>query len=72
MIVAYPAGGANDIVARTVGQKMTELLGQPIVVDNRSGAENVIAVASGQIDMYFSSVALLLPLLEVRTSFLRK
>jgi tripartite-type tricarboxylate transporter receptor subunit TctC len=42
VIVAYPAGGANDIVARTVGQKMSELLGQPIVVDNRGGAGGTI------------------------------
>ena len=38
IIVAYPAGGANDIVARAVGTRMTETLGQPVVVDNRGGA----------------------------------
>src|SRR2546425_10866554 len=38
IIVAYPAGGANDIVARAVGTRMTEMLGQPVVVDNRGGA----------------------------------
>ena len=42
IIVSYPAGGANDIVARSVGQKMTELLGASIVVDNRSGAGGTI------------------------------
>jgi tripartite-type tricarboxylate transporter receptor subunit TctC len=42
MIVSYPAGGANDIVARAVGQKLTELLGQTVVVENRSGAGGTI------------------------------
>lgn len=42
IIVSYPAGGANDIVARSVGQKLNELLGASIVVDNRSGAGGTI------------------------------
>ena len=42
IIVSYPAGGANDIVARSVGQKLTDLLGAGIVVDNRSGAGGTI------------------------------
>jgi len=42
IIVCYPAGGANDIVARTVGQKINELLGASVVVDNRSGAGGTI------------------------------
>ena len=42
IIVSYPAGGANDIVARSVGQKMNEMLGTSIVVDNRSGAGGTI------------------------------
>ncbi|MGH8619346.1 MAG: tripartite tricarboxylate transporter substrate binding protein [Burkholderiales bacterium] len=42
VIVSYPAGGANDIVARAVGQKLAEMLGQSVVVDNRSGAGGTI------------------------------
>ena len=42
LIVPYPAGGANDAVARIVGQKMGELLKQSIVVDNRAGAGTTI------------------------------
>src|SRR3990167_2823897 len=38
IIVAYPPGGATDILARLVGQKMTETWGQPVIVDNRGGA----------------------------------
>ena len=42
IIVAYPAGGANDIVAREVGKKMSDLLGQPVIIDNRGGAGGTI------------------------------
>ncbi|HEV7822541.1 MAG TPA: tripartite tricarboxylate transporter substrate binding protein [Burkholderiales bacterium] len=42
IIVSYPAGGANDIVARSVGQKLNELFGASIVIDNRSGAGGTI------------------------------
>ena len=42
LIVPYPAGGANDAVARIVGQKMGELLKQSVIVDNRAGAGTTI------------------------------
>lgn len=38
IIVPFAAGGSTDIVARLVGQKMGELLGQSVVIDNRAGA----------------------------------
>ena len=38
IIVAYTPAGATDILARVVGQKLTESWGQPVIVDNRAGA----------------------------------
>ena len=42
MVVPFPAGGPTDIVGRTIGQKLSETLGQPVIVDNRAGAGGVI------------------------------
>ena len=42
VIVPYAAGGGNDLLARIYGQKLTESLGQPFVVDNRPGGGAVI------------------------------
>lgn len=38
LIVPFPPGGGNDILARTVGQRLSEVVGQQIIVDNRGGA----------------------------------
>jgi len=38
IVVPYPAGGTSDILARSVGQKLSEVWGQPVVVDNKPGA----------------------------------
>ena len=38
LIVAFPAGGGSDVMARTLTQKLSERLGQPFIVDNRPGA----------------------------------
>src|SRR4029077_8644398 len=43
LIVPIPAGGAPDIAARVIGQKLSELLGQPIVVENHAGSNGNIA-----------------------------
>ncbi len=43
MIVGFPPGGSNDIVARIIAPKLGELLGQQVVVENRAGANATIA-----------------------------
>jgi tripartite-type tricarboxylate transporter receptor subunit TctC len=42
LIVPFPAGGPNDIIARLVGQRMSELFKQPVIIDNRSGQAGVL------------------------------
>ncbi len=42
IIVAYTPAGATDILARVVGQKMSEAFGQPVIIDNRPGANGNI------------------------------
>src|SRR6195256_4134479 len=43
MVVGFPPGGGNDIIARMVGAKMQEIWGQPVVIDNKPGANSIIA-----------------------------
>jgi tripartite-type tricarboxylate transporter receptor subunit TctC len=55
LIVPFPPGGPNDIIARAVGQRMSEILKQPIVVDNRPGQGGVLGtdvVAKSKPDGY--------------------
>ena len=42
-IVGFVPGGATDIMARQIGQKLSESLGQPVIVDNRPGGSGIIA-----------------------------
>jgi tripartite-type tricarboxylate transporter receptor subunit TctC len=44
MLVGFSAGGGSDFAARIVGQKLFELLGQTVVVDNRTGANGIIGM----------------------------
>ena len=45
IISPYPPGGGTDILARTIGQKLNERLGQPAVVENRAGANGTVGAA---------------------------
>src|SRR5262245_36927380 len=45
-IVCFPAGGANDIVARIIGQYLSDLLGQQFIIENRPGAGGNIGMQS--------------------------
>jgi tripartite-type tricarboxylate transporter receptor subunit TctC len=55
LIVPFPAGGPNDIIARVVGQRMSEITKQPVIIDNRGGQGGVLgtdAVAKAPPDGY--------------------
>ena len=55
LIVPFPPGGPNDIIARAVGQRMQEIAGQPVTIDNRGGAGGQLgtdAVAKAEPDGY--------------------
>lgn len=60
LIVPYPAGGGTDFFARTVGGKLSELLGQPIIIENKPGAATIIgaeAAATSAPDGYTALIA---------------
>jgi tripartite-type tricarboxylate transporter receptor subunit TctC len=60
LVVGYSAGGGNDLIARIVAATLQEKLGQPIVVDNKPGAQSIVAaelVAKAQPDGYTLLVA---------------
>jgi len=46
IVVPFPAGGSSDMVGRALAQKMTETLGQPVVVDNKPGATGAIGATA--------------------------
>src|SRR5215468_6844752 len=43
LIVGFAAGGGNDIIARVFGQKLSESLGQPVIVENKPGGGAIVA-----------------------------
>src|SRR6202051_870788 len=60
LIVPFPAGGPNDIIARVVGQRMSELLKQPVLIDNRGGQGGVLgtdALAKSKPDGYTIAIS---------------
>ena len=73
LIVPYPPGGTTDLLARTLAPRLSERLGQPILIENRAGAGGVIGsqvVAKSPADGYtlvFGSIAShgILPAIQV-------
>ncbi|MBN8956726.1 MAG: tripartite tricarboxylate transporter substrate binding protein [Rhizobiales bacterium] len=63
LVVPYSAGGGTDVVARAIGRDMEETLGQPVVIENKTGANTAIAadyVARAEPDgytMYFAGAS---------------
>src|SRR5882724_6116756 len=60
LIVGYSPGGGNDLIARIVAAKLQDKLGQPVVVDNKPGAQSIVAaeiVAKAAPDGYTLLVA---------------
>lgn len=64
LVVGFPAGGATDVAARLVGNKLSEIIGQPVIIDNKPGSASNIgadAVAKAPADGYtllFGTIAL--------------
>ena len=48
IVVPFPAGGPSDVLARMIGQKMSEDWGRPVVIENRVGANTVIGAQAVQ------------------------
>jgi tripartite-type tricarboxylate transporter receptor subunit TctC len=65
LVVGFPPGGSNDVVARIIAPKLAEILGQPVVVDNRPGANATLGtdfVAKSAPDGYTLTLGSLSPL----------
>jgi tripartite-type tricarboxylate transporter receptor subunit TctC len=55
IVVPYPAGGSNDVFARAMGRRLSEVLGQPVLIDNKPGAGGTLGtgiVAKAPADGY--------------------
>jgi tripartite-type tricarboxylate transporter receptor subunit TctC len=60
LIVPFPAGGPNDIIARVIGQRMSEITKQPVIIDNRGGQGGVLgtdALAKSKPDGYTIAIS---------------
>jgi tripartite-type tricarboxylate transporter receptor subunit TctC len=76
MVIAFPPGGPTDLVARVLAQKLTEQMGQSVVVDNKPGANGNIAAelvakapSDGYTVFYNTSAVTLSPALYKKMSY---
>ena len=76
IIVPFAAGGSTDVIARAVGQKVGEILGRPVVVDNRPGGGTLIgtqalkaAPADGSTIMLATPDFIVNPFVQARSSY---
>jgi len=44
MVIGFAPGGGTDVVGRIIGQRLTEMWPQPVVIDNRPGGDSIIAI----------------------------
>ena len=68
IVLQFPAGGATDAAARILGQALTQSMGQPVIVENRPGADGAIAaevVAKAAPDGYTVFLASNTPMMQV-------
>jgi tripartite-type tricarboxylate transporter receptor subunit TctC len=68
IVLQFPPGGSTDVVARILGQAMTQALGQPVIVENKPGADGAIAaeyVARAEPDGYTYFLASNTPMMQV-------
>jgi tripartite-type tricarboxylate transporter receptor subunit TctC len=75
LVVGFAAGGATDISARALGQKISETIGQQVLVDNRPGASSMLAAeivaraASDGYTLLFANATIAMPSLFARLPF---
>src|SRR5438067_4921327 len=76
VLVGFPAGGPTDVLPRTIGEKVSAQMGQPVVVENRAGAAGNIAAEAvakaapdGYTILYSSNAIAISPALYAKLGF---
>jgi tripartite-type tricarboxylate transporter receptor subunit TctC len=76
IVVPFGAGGATDILARTLSEKLTRAFGQPVLVENRAGASGIIGIgevarapADGHTLLVTNTALLQTPLMDNKVAY---